>query len=424
MMRRLTQPFRSTRTALALTGVAAVAVTACAVGGSSATATPNPAAVVPPSAAATSHGLSLTSFKHVWLIVLENEAESSTFLNPKAEPYLAGTLEKQGLLLKNYYAIGHNSLDNYVALTSGQAPNTDTQEDCQVYTQFPGDTYSATPGEPDQQMGDGCVYPQAVGDIGNQLTAKHLDWRGYMEDMGNDPKRESATCGHPQLNQRDDTQAAEAGDGYAARHDPFVYYDQVIGNNTYCKAHVVPQGSPGGATPAGGLPSAANHGLAWSLQKAGRTPSYSFITPNLCDDGHDYPCKTGQPSLGSAGKDIDRWLKLWVPQIIKSPAYQQGGLLEITFDEGEGAAAGQSCCNEQPDPNGIDGQAGGSGGPGGGQVGALFLSPKLQGGKVSTTAFNHYSTLATDEAIFGLPKLGYAQQAQTFAKVLAADAKH
>jgi hypothetical protein len=56
-----------------------------------------------------------------------------------------------------------------------------------------------------------------------------------MGDMGNDPSRESSTCGHPVLNTLDHTQSAEAptssvllGDQYAARHNPFVYFHSII----------------------------------------------------------------------------------------------------------------------------------------------------------------------------------------------------
>ena len=34
-------------------------------------------------------------------------------------------------------------------------------------------------------LGTGCVYPKAVKTVANQLAAKGLTWRGYMQDMGN-----------------------------------------------------------------------------------------------------------------------------------------------------------------------------------------------------------------------------------------------
>ena len=45
---------------------------------------------------------------------------------------------------------------------------------------------------------------------------------------------------------------------------------------------------------------------------------------------------------------------------------------------------------------------------GGGQVGALLLSPYVKPGTTSQEPFNHFSLLRTIESLFGLPHLGYA----------------
>ena len=67
---------------------------------------------------------------HIFVIEFENEGYNTTFGPGSAATYLNGTLRKEGELLQNYYAIGHNSLDNYIAQVSGQAPTEDTQADC------------------------------------------------------------------------------------------------------------------------------------------------------------------------------------------------------------------------------------------------------------------------------------------------------
>jgi hypothetical protein len=64
-----------------------------------------------------------------------------------------------------------------------------------------------------------------------------------MEDMGNNPARESATCAHPTIGTTDVTQTATPTDIYAARHDPFVYFHSIIDTQAYCDAHVVPLAS-------------------------------------------------------------------------------------------------------------------------------------------------------------------------------------
>ncbi|MGH3167549.1 MAG: hypothetical protein ACRDN0_16885, partial [Trebonia sp.] len=49
-----------------------------------------------------------------------------SFEDPSADPYLAVTLKNDGAYLSNFYGIGHDSADNYIAQVSGQAPDTQT----------------------------------------------------------------------------------------------------------------------------------------------------------------------------------------------------------------------------------------------------------------------------------------------------------
>ena len=222
--------------------------------------------------------------------------------------------------------------------------------------------------------------------------------------MGNDPNRETAACGHPALDAKDETQDAVEGDGYATRHDPFVYFDSVIANEPTATQHVVAMGSP---TARCRRPRcAARRGWrATCSEGRRRPPTFSFITPNLCNDGHDYPC-ANQPSGPSALADIDSFLETWVPKITSSPAFLKNGLLEITFDESDGPQSdSSSCCEEKPGPGS---PLPGITGPGGGRIGAVLLSPFIKPGTVSTTAYNHYSSLASWESLLGLPRLADA----------------
>jgi hypothetical protein len=339
----------------------------------------------------------LPKVKHVFVIVLENQGYEATFGNPAADPYLAQTLPAEGALLQNYYGTGHESNDNYVSLVSGQPPNAQNQADCPNFDDFTG----AVMLESGVETGSGCVYPAEVHNIGTQLTAAGKSWKGYMQDMGNDPNRETAACGHPAVNSTDGTQKAEAGDGYATRHDPFVYFHSVIDEAAYCDAHVVALGSPTGEMPAAALK--GETGLATDLKHAGRTPALSFITPNLCEDGHDFPC-TNETGGESALADIDRFLETWVPKITSSPAFHHNGLLEILFDEAQSSDA-TACCGEEAGPGS---PMPGVTGPGGGRVGAVLISPHIAPGTVVTTEYNHYSSLASWEQLFGLPALADA----------------
>jgi phosphatidylinositol-3-phosphatase len=201
-------------------------------------------------------------------------------------------------------------------MISGQAATPDTRNDCQVFADFvlTGTTLDG------QAMGNGCVYPASIKTLPDQLNAVGKTWRAYAEDMGNDATRESAACGHPDLNPVDQTQSLEAptatvrlGDQYATRHNPFVYFHSII-DSPDCASHVVNLNQ-----------------LTTDLSSVQATPNFVFITPNLCNDGHDAPCKNGQPGgLVSA----DAFLQKWIPLIPASKAYQQDGLIIINFDEG------------------------------------------------------------------------------------------
>jgi phosphatidylinositol-3-phosphatase len=323
---------------------------------------------------------------HVFVVVLENENADTTFGPGSPAPYLSQTLPAQGVFVPNYYGVTHLSLGNYVAMVSGQGSNPQTQADCMFYSDFVGGVI----GPDGQALGDGCVYPATVKTIADQLTARRLTWKGYMEDMGNDTTREAALCGRPQLNTQDKTQTAAPNDQYAARHNPFVYFHSIVDDPVSCEQHDVPLTR-----------------LPTDLAKAKSTANLSFITPNLCHDGHDSPCANGEPGgLVSA----DAWLREWIPRITGSAAFKRDGLLLVTFDEAEAQGSNpdaSACCNEAQFPN-TPNNGGPVPGMGGGRVGAVALSPFIRAGTVSSQAYNHFSFLRTVEGLFGLPYLGYA----------------
>jgi phosphatidylinositol-3-phosphatase len=374
--------------------------------------------------------LAAPAIAHVFLIVLENKSFSNTFGSSRQDPYLQRTLPQQGALLTQYYGTGHSSLDNYIAMISGQSSTRETETDCEEFSDFAFKRL-----DPDgQAVGTGCVYPSQIKTLTDQLESAGLTWKGYMEDMGNDPARESPTCAHPALNAKDQTQAAEApreglsaGDQYAVRHNPFMYFHSII-DRPSCAHHVVNLNR-----------------LVEDLRSVSTTPNFSFITPNLCNDGHDGDgtgaagkgCVDGNPGgLTSA----DAFLKAWAPKILKSPAYKKDGLLMITFDEGDFStpetvtdpqtgkttittrAAGEHCCGQRMGPNivrpvvqtfvesskvtylvEIEGY-------GGDRIGAVLLSRFIKPGTVSNAPYNHYSLLRSLEDIFHLDHLGYATQ--------------
>jgi hypothetical protein len=316
--------------------------------------------------------------KHVFVINIENKGYDETWGGSSAAPYLAHTLRKRGVLLTSYYGTAHNSLPNYIAQISGQAPNLITQLDCQTYSPFKS---TAPEQPPQQQVGSGCVYPKRVRSLPRQMTVHGLTWKGYMQHAG-------GNCVHPALGAVDTTQQATPKHDYAVRHNPFMYFRSITSRAYYCRHHVRRLGE-----------------LATDLKRLSTTPQLSYITPGLCADGHDDPCANGDK--GGLVK-VDAFMKQWVPKILASPAFQKNGMLVITADESDGAVADSTaCCGELTGPNTLKP---GLLGPGGGRVGALVISQWSLPNSFSTTPYNHYSLLASLEELFGLAKLGMARQ--------------
>jgi hypothetical protein len=123
--------------------------------------------------------------------------------------------------------------------------------------------------------------------LGDQLEAVGLSWRGYMEDLGNDPMRESEACGHPKIGFVDATMHGKPTDQYATKHNPFYYFHSLIDQPARCAAQVVNLRQ-----------------LPTDLATVGTVPNYVFITPNLCNDGHDAPCVDGAPGGADTGRPI------------------------------------------------------------------------------------------------------------------------
>jgi phosphatidylinositol-3-phosphatase len=352
----------------------------------------------------------LPPVRHVFLVVLDDEPYATVFGPSSPASYLTHTLEHKGELLVRYYAVAHEQLANEIALISGQGPTVQTAENCPTYSAI----VPTGAGADDQVLGNGCVYPTSTQTLPGQLAAKHLTWRAYVEGM--DEGGGSAACEHPALDQVDTSSfdpgvatgsspgagAAPGASGaaavdpggspYATFRNPFVYFQSLAG------------------APACAVDDVGIDRLKGDLADAARTPSVSYVVPDLCDDGSPTPCAPGR----AAGMvPADGFLKRVVPQILASPAYRHGGLLAITVDEAPSTgeyADSSSCCAQPQFPNlpAPTGTAAALSPSGGGEVGALLLSPYVKAGTTSQEEFNHYSLLRTIENLFGLAHLGYA----------------
>jgi len=375
----------------------------------------------------------LPAVKHVFLIVLADQPYAAVFGPASKATYLAHTLEKQGELLVRYYAVAHDELANGIALVSGQGPTAQTAVNCPTFADIApagmGSPPTPSPPTPSplaadgQVSGNGCVYPKATETLAGQLTAKHLTWRAYVEGMtgGSGMSGGSGACVHPALGAADptvgaapppstgpgaanqETPANQAATGeYTTFRNPLVYFHGVIDSTSACAANDVGLGQ-----------------LSSDLKSAKGMPTLSYIVPSLCHDGGPTPCAPGKPA---GVVPADAFLKKVVPEIMASKAYRNGGLLAITVDQAPATgleADSSSCCGQPRFPN-LPAPAPASGGPpttptagqlppsGGGQVGALLLSPFVKAGNVDQDPYNHFSLLRTIEDLFGLKHLGYA----------------
>ena len=297
---------------------------------------------------------SLPPIKHVWFIILENKSYDATFTGLNNNTYLWQTLPSQGTLLTNYYGTGHYSLDNYVALASGQAPEVDTQNDCPVYKDMGGavDTNPSSAnygqfvaaGTP-YASGEGCVYPSNVPTLFNQLTSAGVTWKAYAQDLGNSDgtgqTHALSACGAPSLNPTTNPVtnpgSANATDQYVPKHFPLPWFHSIIDNSsTMCTS-----------THVANLFNSTN-GLYADLQNEATTPEFSWISPNNCSDAHDAVCHGNNLSGGFSDPNTpnapinytgglyasDLFLQHVIPEIEASPAFKDNGLIDVSFDEG------------------------------------------------------------------------------------------
>ncbi|MBV9607817.1 MAG: hypothetical protein JO027_22070, partial [Solirubrobacterales bacterium] len=128
------------------------------------------------------------SVGHVFVIALTAPSFRAAFGRGSVARYLNGTLRHRGVLLSGYRTLGASELPDYLAMVSGQAPNPDTRSDCTTYAEF---ATQAAPLASGQVPGAGCVYPNTVLTIGDQVTANGKQWRAYLAGMG------ASTCVHP-----------------------------------------------------------------------------------------------------------------------------------------------------------------------------------------------------------------------------------
>jgi phosphatidylinositol-3-phosphatase len=293
------------------------------------------------------------AFNYVVVITLENQGIAD-IINSSMAPFMNQLASSYGLAT-NYTGIDHPSLPNYLALVSGQSFSSWSKADC-----------SPNPG---------CNAGNAA-NLVDSLESRGLTWKAYMEDY-------PSNCGSQCSN--GGCFLGDTGTGaYVARHDPFVYFNDIVNNTDRC-AKIVPANSAGHGGP---------DDLFLSDLASPRTASnLMWLTPNLCDDMHD-SCnglnnQTDTGSCGSSSQCVpqgDSYLAHLVPNILTSNLFtHQKAALFITFDEGNGYCP-------------IDGSSRDC-------VYAVWAGPAVKTSFKSSASFNHYSFLSTLETVWNLQPL-------------------
>ncbi len=332
----------------------------------------------------------LPPIKHVFVVVLGEQGYEATYGVASKAPYLATTLREQGELIGDYFGVASGQLANEIALVSGQGPTPQTGSNCPVYEALsPGKS-----GSEGQVLGTGCVYPSSALTVGDQLLAAEDTWKAYIQglDEGSSGSLQGK-CPSPTLGAGDPFSAPTGADPFVTWRDPFLYFRSVTSNPSCAEENV-------------GIGQ-----LSKDLASASTTPSLSYIAADPCEDGDAGACGSGPPGA-------EAFLRKVVPEIESSAAYKEGGMIAITFDQAPQSGTGaddSGCCATPKYPN-IPASATttATGEPiGGGRLGLLLISKYVKPNSSYVTGqYNHYSLLASIEALFKLQPLGYAGNVQ------------
>ena len=286
----------------------------------------------------------LPVYDHVVIVVEENKHYVQIIGNPAAD-YLNKVLKKEGANFTRAYAEEHFSEGNYFWLFSGDNQNVGYLD--RIPSKW-----------------NNSAYPFTSANLGQQLIAKGLSFKGYAESL-------------PVI--------GFSGDGkglYARKHVPWISFANV----------------PNGATPA----TSSNLRFADFPRNPAdyhthTLPTVAFVIPNQGNDMHNGPSDKSIP----AG---DAWLKQYLDPYYQW-AKQHNSLLIVTFDETndkgghfgltdpQACAAGREKCSVLQN-----------------RIVTIFAGAHIKSGDYPEgQGITHVNILRTLEAMYGLPKAGRQQ---------------
>jgi hypothetical protein len=268
-----------------------------------------------------------SAIKHVFVIAMENTDANQIYGNLKRAPYINKSIMPK-------YARGTNFRD--------PLPNEESEPHylwMEAGTNaFPDHTFQSD--DRPSASNSTASKDHLVTQLENSGT---VTWMTYQEDIN----AKTGLC------------PLVSSFPYAAKHNPFVFFQDVSGNppsqdNAYCIKHTKPY-------------------AAFAADLAANTMAhYVFITPNLCHDMHGDP-NCPEVHRVTAG---DTWLSLELPRLIDW-VNKHAGVIFIVWDEGRSTTT----------------------------LPFLAIGPGVKANYASKVASNHGSLVRSVEDIFQLPIL-------------------
>jgi len=279
--------------------------------------TATPAAIVPPLSAPSPTPNPAIPNFNHIVVIIFENKEFESVIDSPDAPYI-NQLARENTLLTEYYAITHPSLPNYIALIGG-------------------DTYGYT---------TNCTNcPVTATNLADLVERSGRSWMTYQESMPGD-------CVIWDFKKQ-----------YASKHNPFMYFSSILNDKKRCREHIEELSN------------------LFKDEAKGDLANFIFITPNLCNAGHDCTLTTA-----------DTWLGEILPSLEESlQAESDNYLIIVTWDEG---STDKSCCELQEKA--------------GGKIATILISPQAKNEFKDTTQYTTYSLLRTISEAWGLPLLGHA----------------
>jgi Phosphoesterase family len=312
------------------------------------------------------------AFDHVVIIMFENEYRNYVLQNE----YMR-SLAESGLDMGLYFGVMHPSNTNYLASIAG--------ETCGITKDPMFNTLLAVPNVPYPTPAMPAPTPLTQRTVVDELRAKKLDWRAYMETytpIPYPPQLEMAMeSGSTTTVDQTTTAKTTILDSmpYINSHNPFVRFQSIYRDADQWKRIV---------TVYDFLRDCLN----------GTLPEYSWITPNIWSIGHWMTGSYVEPDhrAPTLVDQLATWLQTFF-SVLNFPGPNSRmppkTLVVITFDEAEYDAQYTTMTGIGCD---YDGPA---------QIYTVLLGDMIKPGRIDE-GYNHYSLLKTVEKNFGLDSLG------------------